>query len=79
MSNGNGGGWRQRNKDIYGYIRDGIITVVALGLLVIEALGTPNTEVLLALMALLGSAPILRVGSEVKKMARNGSGNGDPK
>lgn len=70
--NSNGNGHLRRYGTMYGYARDGIITVVALGLLVVESLGTPNTEVLLAIMALLGVAPILRMGSEVKKIV-NGS------
>lgn len=62
-----------RYKAMYGYARDGLITVVALALLVIESLGTPNTEVLLAIMALLGVAPALRIGTEVKKRLNGGS------
>lgn len=61
-----------RYKAMYGYLRDGLITVVALALLVIESLGTPNTEVLLAIMALLGVAPALRIGTEVKKRLNGG-------
>ena len=62
-----------RYRAMYGYARDGLITVVALALLVIESLGTPNTEVLLAIMALLGVAPALRIGTEVKKRLNGGS------
>lgn len=61
-----------RYKAMYGYLRDSLITVVALALLVIESLGTPNTEVLLAIMALLGVAPALRIGTEVKKRLNGG-------
>jgi hypothetical protein len=60
-----------RLSQIYGYVRDGTITVVALTLLVIESLGEPDTEVLLAIMALLGAAPVLRAGSTVRKILNN--------